>query len=149
MNFFTKMTLGAVGVLLAAVAAVLLFRSRDAAHVEALIRDAVGWVAQGDAERVAGLVDQDFKDGAYDAASAREAIQRHVRPNAYRKLEPTSIDVKINGDQARVGFTVRSEVPNAPPPLDPVIEQLAVVWLRKRDGQWKVVGFDWLHSRRR
>ena len=146
MNFFTKMALGAVAVLLAAVAAILLFRSRDAARVEALIRDAVGWVAQGDAERVAGLIDPDFDSGGWDAKAARAEIRRRIHPGAFDKLELVSIGVSINGDEARVNLVLKWPLPE--PRLNLEAEQNVVVRLRKREGSWKVAGFQESGDRR-
>jgi uncharacterized protein (DUF58 family) len=145
-NFFTKMTLGAAAVLLAAVAAVLLFRSREAARVEALMREAVGWAAAGEAERVAELIDPDFESGGWNAAAARAEIRRRLRPGAFEKLELISIGVSVNGDEARVNLVLKWPLPEARLNLE--AEQAAVVRLRKREGAWKVVGFQESGDRR-
>lgn len=146
MNFFTKMTLGSVAVLLAAAAAILLSRSRDAARVEALMRDAVGWAAAGEAERVAEMIDDDFDSSGWNAKAARAEIRRRIRPGAFDRLELISIGVSVNGDEARVNLVLKWPLPEAHLKLE--AEQGAVVRLRKREGTWKVVGFQESGDRR-
>jgi hypothetical protein len=131
-NFFTKAILGSVAVLVVAAAVVLLFRSREAARVEALIREAAGWAAQGKTEQVAALIDDDF-DG--DAELARSEIRRRVRPGAFEKLEIADLEVGVDGDEARVRVVFRvqtAEFPMAYP-------QELHLTLRKREAGWRVV----------
>ena len=132
MNFFTKAILGSVAVLVVAAAVVLLFRSREAARVEALIREAAGWAAQGKAEQVAALVDDEF-DG--DAELARAEIRRRARPGAFEKLEITDLEVGVDGDESRVRVVLRVLTSEFPYP-HPVELHLT---LRKREAGWRVV----------
>jgi len=140
MNFFTKMILGAVAVLLAAVAAVLLFRSRDAARVEELIRQAVGWAEAGEAKRVEELVDPDFASGGWNAETARAEIRRRVGPGKLAKLEAVSVEARIEGDEARVTLVLKWPLRDASIKLEAV--ERVEVRLRKREGAWKVVGYE-------
>ena len=139
MNFFTKMTLGAVVVLIAAVSAVLLFRSREAGRVEDLIRQAVGWAAAGEAKRVEDLIAPDFESGGWNAETARAEIRRRVRPRVLEKLEAVSVEARIDGDEARVTLVLKWPLPDADLKLE-AVERMEIR-LRKREGIWKVVGY--------
>lgn len=131
MNFFTKVILGCVVVLLAAAAIVLIFRSRESAKVEAVIREAAEWAYRGEAEKVAALIDDRF-DGA-DAA--RSEIRRQIRPGAFEQIEITELEILgVEGDEAhaRVVLKVRPrDVPRTYP-------ERFLFTLRKTDGRWKV-----------
>jgi hypothetical protein len=131
-NFFTKAILGSVAVLVAAAAVVLFFRSREAARVEALIREAARWAAEGKAEPVAALVDDEF-DG--DAEVAKSEIRRRVRPGAFEKLEIADIEVGVDGDEARVRVVVRVQSSDLPYP----VPQELLLTLRKREAGWRLV----------
>ena len=132
MNFFTKVILGSVAVLVAAAAAVLLFRSREAARVDALLREAVGWAARGEAERVAELVDDDFDGGA---DPARLEIRRRIKPGAFEKLELVSLKVGASGDEANATLELRVQYRDIPL----LVPETFYVGLRKRGEVWRVI----------
>jgi hypothetical protein len=132
MNFFTKAILGSVVVLLVAVAAVFMFRSKEGARVEALLRDAVAWAEQGDAARVSDLVDDQFEDGA---DGARLEIRRRIRPGAFEKIEIVDLDVGVDGEEAHARIVLRVQAREVPMP----VPQTFNVALRKREAGWRVV----------
>ena len=137
-NFFTKMTLGAAAVLLAAVAAILLFRSREAGRVEDLLREAVGWARAGDADRCGALIAPDFDDGGYDAAAARNEIRRRVRPGAFAKLEVAGLEVRVDGIHARARLEL--DVQPADAPIRVTMREVLRLTLRKAGDEWKITG---------
>lgn len=141
MNFFTKAILGSVAVLLAAVAVVLLFRSGESARVEAMIREAVGWAAQGDAERVAGLIDSEYEDGA---EWARGEIRNRIRPGAFEKLEVVEVKAGVTGDDAHVRLVVRIQTRDVPAPYPETFR----ISLRKREAGWRVIDVERAERRR-
>ena len=132
MNFFTKVILGSVAVLVAAAAAVMLFRSREAARVDALLREAVGWAARGEGERVAELIDDDFDGGADEA---RLEIRRRIKPGALERLELVGLKVGASGDQANATLELRVQYRDIPVP----IPETFYVGLRKRGEVWRVI----------
>lgn len=135
MNFFAKVILGSVAVLLLAAGVVILFRSRESGRVKALIQEAAAWAAQGDAERVAALVDEEFDSDMGGADFAQAEIRRRIRPGVYEILELTSLEVGVEGDEALAKMVVKvqlKEMPLAYP------ESLHVS-LRRREGGWRVV----------
>jgi len=137
MNFFAKVILGSVAVLLLAAAVVLLFRSREAGRVEALLREAAGWASEGDVEKVAALIHPDFNSEGWDAGEAAGVIRRELAPNrGGRKYELESIRVEVNGDDAHAHVRVR--VKGGDLPVD--VRWDAIVHLRKLDGAWRILG---------
>lgn len=138
MNFFTKMTLAAGAVLLAAIAAILLFRSSEAGRVERLLREAVGWARAGEAERCAALIADDFDDDGHDAAAARREVRRRIQPGRFEKLEAAGVDVRVDGmhAQARLELDVRT----SDAPLEVTWRETLLLTLRKTGGEWKITG---------
>ena len=132
MNFFTKVILGSVAVHLAATAVLFLFRSKDGARVEALLREAVGWAERGETARVEELVDEQYEDGPEEA---RAEIRRRIKPGAFESLEVVEIDVGVDGSDAHAKITVRIKTRDMPMALP----QTFRVTLRKRDAGWKVI----------
>ena len=133
MNFFSKVILASVVVLLVAAAVVILFRSREGARVEALLREAATWAERGEVDRVEALIDEDFDSGA---DWARREIRRYIRPGAFEKVEITRLDVGVHGDESRVRIDVRILAREFPYPH---AESLRLT-LRRRDGGWKITG---------
>lgn len=134
MNFFAKVILGSVVVLLFAAAVVLLFRSREAASVEALIRDAVGWAERGEADRVEALIDDKFESTWGGAEAARREIRRRIRPGAFQKIEVAALEVGVDGDSAHARLTLRILTPEVPL----AVPEALSLSLRRRDGAWRV-----------
>ena len=132
MNFFTKVILGSVAVLLAATAVLFLFKSKEGARVEALLREAVGWAERGETARVEDLVDEQYEDGPEEA---RAEIRRRIKPGAFESLEVVEIDVGVDGSDAHAKITVRIKTRDMPMALP----QTFRVTLRKRDAGWKVI----------
>ena len=145
MNFFTKVILGTVVVLVAAVTVVLVFRGRDAARLEALVREAAEWVRQGDAERVAALVDEKFEGNR--AEEARIRIREYIKRETFAKLEIVSIKVDIEGDEASVKVGYKMPIPSHLLPemriadMPPRNYESTLRWRRRAEG-WKVFGYD-------
>ena len=131
MNFFTKVILASVAVLLLAVAVVMLFRSREGARVEALIREAAGWAERGETDRVEALIDDDFEG---DADEARREVRRLIRPGAFERIEITRLDVGVHGDEARV----RIEMRILPRDLPRAFTESLRLTLRRRGDAWKL-----------
>lgn len=135
MNFFTKAILGSVAVLLLAAAVVILFRSREGARVEALIREAVGWAERGEADRVALLLDDDFYGEGFTLEAARAEIRRRIRPGAFEKLEVMDLKVGVDGDDAHVRIVLRVQSRDVPMAYPETLH----LTLRKRDEGWRVL----------
>jgi hypothetical protein len=133
MNFFTKVIFASVGVLLLAAAVVILFRSREGARVEALLREAAAWAERGETKRLEALIDEDFEGGA---DWARGQIHLHVRPGTFEKIEITRLDVGVHGDESRVRIDVRILSRDLGMPFP---ESLRLT-LRRREGGWKISG---------
>ncbi|HEU4334287.1 MAG TPA: hypothetical protein VFT32_07305 [Candidatus Eisenbacteria bacterium] len=142
MNFFTKVILGSVAVLLAAAGAVLLFRSGEAARVDALIREAVGWAARGETERVEELIDDDFEGGA---EAARLEIRRRTKLVALDKLEVIRLKVGASGDQANATIELRVQYRDIPL----LALETFHVELRKRGEVWRVISVKRPEGRKR
>ncbi|HZL72978.1 MAG TPA: hypothetical protein VFC86_10985 [Planctomycetota bacterium] len=132
MNFFTKVILGSVAVLLAATAVLYIFRSREGDRVEALLREAVGWAERGETDRVLDLVDEHFEDGAEEA---RAEIRRRIKPGAFESLEVVEVEAGVDGSDAHAKITVRIKTRDMPM----AVPQTYSVTLRKRDAGWKVI----------
>jgi hypothetical protein len=132
MSFFTKIILGTVLVLVAATAVILLARSREPARVEALLREAAGWAEQGDADRLAALVDDDYED---DAERTRRLIREHLRAHDYEKVDVREVGVTVTGDEANAKISVRLHSAAFPYP----VPETFLVKLRKRESGWRVV----------
>jgi hypothetical protein len=131
MNFFTKVILASVGVLLLAAAVVILFRSREGARVEALLREAAAWAERSETKRLEALIDEDFEGGA---DWARGQIRRHIPLGGFEKIEFTRLDVGVHGDESRVRIDVRilSRDLGVPYP------ESLLLTLRRREGEWKI-----------
>ena len=147
MNFFTKVILGSVAVLLAAITVIILFRSREAARIETLVREAAEWVRQADIQRLCNLVDDKFEEN--QAEEARAHIRKQIKPGAFVKLEIVSIKVDVEGDEASV--RVRYTMPIPPHMLremgmsDMPVPNRAMestLRMRRRPEGWKVIGYD-------
>lgn len=136
MNFFTKAILASVAVLVVAASVVLLFRSREAGRIEAVVREATEWVRRGDAERVASLVDERFEGGADEA---RAEVRRRIKPGAFSKVEIATIKIGVEGDDARVELGLRNFYPDLPYPN---YVQQVVIRMRHREEGWKVSGVE-------
>ena len=132
MNFFTKVILGSVAVLLAATAVLFIFRSREGDRVEALLREAVGWAERGETDRVLELVDEHYEDGAEEA---RAEIRRRIKPGAFEKLEVVEVEAGVDGSDAHAKITVL--IPDKATGF--TLPQTFRVTLRKRDSGWKVI----------
>ena len=132
MSFFAKVILGTVLVLVAATAVILMFRSREPARVEALLREAAGWAEQGDADRLAALVDDDYEDGA---EQTRLYIREHIRRFDYEKVEVRDISVTVTGDEAHATISLLLHSRTVPVPMP----DRFVVKLVKREGGWRVM----------
>ncbi len=131
MNFFTKVILASVGVLLLAAAVVILFRSREGARVEALLREAAAWAERGETKRLEALIDEDFEGGA---DLARSQIRGHILPGGFEKIEITRLDVGVNGDESRVRIDVRILSRDLGMPYP----ESLLLTLRRREGGWKI-----------
>lgn len=147
MNFFTKVILGSVAVLLAAITVILIFRSREAARIEALVREAAEWARQADIQRLCDLIDDKFEDN--QAEQARLQIRHYIKPGAFAGLEIVSIKVDVEGDEASV--RVRYKMPIPPHMLRemrmsempyPNRDLESTLRLRRRPEGWKVIGYD-------
>jgi hypothetical protein len=132
MSFFTKIILGTVLVLVAATAVILLARSREPARVEALLREAAGWAEQGDVDRLAALVDDDYED---DAEKTRRLIREHLRSHDYEKVDVREVEVMVTGDEARATISVGLLSAAFPYPIPKTFR----VRLRKRESGWRVL----------
>ena len=135
MNFFTKVILGSVAVLLVAITVVLLFRSREAGRVEAIVREAAGWVKEGRGDLVAGLVDDQF----HQAEDARAEIKRRIKPGVFSKVELVSVKVDVEGDEART--EVRYKLPFEENPYPELVQTAVLHWRRRAEG-WKIVDYE-------
>jgi hypothetical protein len=132
MNFFAKVILGCVVVLLAAAAVVVLFRSRESAKVEAVLREAAEWASRGEGEKVAALIDDRFDS----ADAARSEIRRQIRPGAFEQLEITDLEILgVEGDEARARVVLKVR----PRDMPLAYPERFLLTLRKTDGLWKVV----------
>ena len=132
MSFFTKIILGTVLVLVAATAVILFFRSRESARVEALLREAAGWAEQGDADRLAALVDDEYEGGADEM---RRSIREHLRAYDYEKVDVREVGVTVTGDEANARISARLHSAVIPYP----VPETFLVKLRKRESGWRVV----------
>lgn len=132
MNFFTKVILAAVVVLVVATAVVLLFRSREPARVEALVREAVVWARNGEAEKIAALIDDRFEGGA---DVARAEIRRRIFPGAFEGIDIAEIDVGVEGDEAHVNLLLRVRSKDMPYPMP----QPFLLTFRKVGEDWKLI----------
>ena len=101
-------------------------------RVDALLREAIGWAARGEGERVAELIDDDFEGGADEP---RLEIRRRLRPGAFEKLELVSLKVGASGDQANATLELRVQYRDIPVP----IPETFYVGLRKRGEVWRVI----------
>ncbi|MBI4566037.1 MAG: hypothetical protein HY716_15225 [Planctomycetes bacterium] len=140
MNFFIKMTLAASAVLAVAVAAIFLWRHPEAGRVEALLREAVGWVRAGEAEKCVELIDPDFKQGGERFEEVAALVRRHVRPELYRGLDIHDLDVSIEGRTAQAVLLLDVDRTDDALFGRPVRLRLDLT-LKKRDKEWKVTAY--------
>jgi hypothetical protein len=131
-NFYVKVTLAVVALIVLAFGAMLLFSSSEEKVIEKRLEQGLKAAETGDAEGVIALISPDYQNGG----QTREAISKRIRQAVAERITPAKLEgaaVQVSGDDADANVRV-------------VIGALQVrqefglhLKLRKENGVWMIV----------
>jgi hypothetical protein len=130
-NFYVKVSLGVVALILIALGAVFLFSSSEEKAIQKLLEQGLKAAEAGDAEGVIALISPDYRNGE----ETREGILRRIRLAVTQRITPAKMD----------GATIQVSGVDADANLRVVIGAFQLkrefglrLKLRKENGAWKV-----------
>jgi hypothetical protein len=131
MNFYVKVTLGVIALILVALGAVFLFSSSEEKAIEKLLEQGLKAAESGDEEGVVALISPNYRNGE----QTREQIIRRIRQAVQQRITPARMDgaaIQVDGDEADANLRV-------------VVGALQLrrefglrLHLKKESGAWKV-----------
>jgi len=131
MSFPIKVTLGVVGLIGLAIAAVFLFSSSEEKTIQAVLEGALKAAEAGDAEGVIAMVSPNYRR----ESETRDDLVRRIRAAVSQRISPAKMDgaaIQVSGDDADASVRV-------------VIGALQLrrsfglkLSLKKENGVWKV-----------
>ena len=131
MSFPIKVTLGVVGLIGLAIAAVFLFSSSEEKTIQAVLEGALKAAEAGDAEGVIAVVSPNYRR----ESETRDDLVRRIRAAVSQRISPAKMDgaaIQVSGDDADASVRV-------------VIGALQLrrsfglkLSLKKENGVWKV-----------
>ncbi len=131
MNFYVKVTLGVVLLILIALGAVFLFSSSEEKAIEKLLEQGVKAAEAGDEEGVIALISPNYQNGD----QTREQIIRRIRQAVQQRISPATMDgaaIQVDGDEAAANVRVVVGAPQ-------LRREFALrLHLKKESGAWKV-----------
>lgn len=134
MNFYVKVVLAVVVLIVAALAAMFLFTSSDEEAIRELIQTGVTAARKGDADTVIGLVSKENWEGEKGYDETVKLIRVTCEDQRVRAAQLAGEDIAVHGDEAEATFTVQGRI--GPHDLGEV--QVRIKLKREEDG-WKVV----------
>lgn len=136
LNFFGKVTLGAVGVVGAAVAIMFIFGGGDVEAVEARIAEGEAALNAHDGEACIAFIDPAYDSDGMGYDSVTSMIRGNVLSTSYSSVKFETVEIDVVGETATVALKMRFKggaMGNNPYPLSFTFS------LRRREGVWRIV----------
>jgi hypothetical protein len=135
MSFPVKVTLAMAAVLLVGIGAVLLMSNPETTRIEEMLHQGAVWARAGNAEGCLGLLTSEESAEREEMAAQ---IRRHVRPDRHKDIEMRSVDVKVEGQEARAVVFLRAGANDA---LYPNADLRLEILLRREGDEWRITGY--------
>jgi len=144
MKSLIKLAVGVVGVVVLAIAAVLLLRSGgERAKIEAMLTQAVADANAGDAEKCVGYVSTEYRDpDGTDYARVCGQVRHYVGPGKWKSVSLQRMEVEVTDDTASVDLRLMLEGGDLREVMQQRFPLRLHLSLKKTDAGWRITGHE-------
>ena len=136
LNFFGKVTLGAIVVVGAAVAVMIFFGGGDETQVEARIAEGEAALNRHDVEACIGFIDPSYDSAGMNYDDITREIRGHVIGSLYTRVTFEDVEIDVVGETATVTLKMKfkgGDLGNIPSSFPFTFS------MRRRGGAWMIV----------